>query len=951
MVLGLLNLNQIWASNRNHYSGPFDLLWSSGAKDSYFTCHLKSKAVPNFHPFRTMIVKHGLRRPYHAFASAAASEIPSLPSTTTNNYPRYLNLLSSCRDLKSLLQIHAHLIVSGLQQDNSTLTHLINSYSLFKKSGLASLVFDSAQNPSVILWNSMIRAYTRANKYKEARKMYHSMLEQGVEPDNYTFNFVLKACTAALDFEEGVLVHREVARKQLDSDVFIGTSLIDMYCKMGELTCAREVFDILPKKDVVVCNAMIAGLSQSEDPYEALEFFRGIQLWGLEPNLVSLLNLVPAVSRLADIDSCMCIHGYVFRRGFSSVFSNGLIDMYSKCGDVDAARQVFDLMQDRDDVSWGTMMAGYASNGLFVEVLELFDWMKGDNTKMNKVTIISTLLAATEMRDSEKGKEIHFCASQQELDSDVSVATSILTMYAKCGEIEKAKQIFEGLRKRDLVSWSALISACVQSGYPEVALSLFRDKQNEILKPSGITLISVLSACAELSYLKLGKSIHCYAVKGNIASDISLGTALVSMYAKCGFFTSALILFNRMPCKDVVTWNALINAYTQIGDAFHAIDMFHELWSSGIKPDAGSMVGFMSACSILNDLDQGTCIHGQIIKHGFEHDVPVKNALIGMYCKCGNIYSAELLFNRTKFMKDVVSWNVIIAGYMQGGYASEAICSFHQMKLENFQPNIVTFVSILPAVAYLAALREGMAFHACIIQTGFLSNTLVGNGLIDMYSKCGQLNYSEKCFNEMEHKDKVSWNAMLAAYAVHGQGVDAVSLFSLMEESLVQVDSVSFISVLSACRHAGLVKEGKKIFQAMHEKHHLEPELEHYACMVDLLSRAGLFDETLNLINTMPVVPDAGVWGALLGACRMYSNVKLGEVALSHLVKLEPRNAANYIVLSDIHAHSARWGDSGKTRSMMNGLGLKKTPGCSWLEGQNMVHLFEVGDYNYHAPT
>ncbi|PRQ59072.1 putative tetratricopeptide-like helical domain-containing protein [Rosa chinensis] len=868
----------------------------------------------------------------------------------TKNYQHYLGLFSSCKDLKSLLQIHAQLIVSGLQQHPSTLTHLINSYSSFQRCNFSRSVFNSAQNPSVRLWNYMIRAHTRAKEFKQAQEMYHSLLKLGLEPDKYTFNFALKACTAALDFEEGVLVHREVERKGLEYDVFIGTSLIDVYCKMGEVKCAGEVFDRMPEKDVVACNALIAGLAKSEDPKEAVEFFRRMQCWGMGVNLVSLFNLVPAVSRLGDIDSCRCIHGYVVRRELGSEVSNGLVDMYCKCGDVDVARRVFEMVQGGGDdggVLWGTMMAGYASNRCFVEVLVLFDCLKGEGCRMNKVCIMSALLAATEMRDLEKGREIHLCALEVEVDSDVSVATSIMTMYAKCGEIEKAMQLFERLGERDLVAWSALISACVQSGFPEVALSLFRDRQNENLKPCGITLVSVLAACGELSYLKFGKSIHCYAVKADIDSDISTGTALVSMYAKCGFFTPALIIFNRMPSKDVVTWNALINAYTQIGDVYHAIDMLDELWLSGIKPDAGTMVGMVSACSLLNDLNHGTCIHGQIIKNGFEHDAPLKNALIGMYCKCGDISSAEFLFNRTKLMKDVVSWNVMIAGYMQGGYAREAISVFHQMKLENCQPNLVTFVSILPAVAYLAALREGMAFHACIIQNGFLSNTLVGNCLIDMYAKCGQLDHSEKCFEEMELKDKVSWNTLLAAYAMHGQGDHAIALLSLMQKSCIQLDSVSFISLLSACRHAGLIKEGKEVFQVMCEKHHLEPELEHYACMVDLLGRAGFFDEALDLINTMPMEPDAGVWGALLGACRMHSNAKLGEVALSHLVNLEPTNATNYIALSDIHAHSARWGDACKTRSKMKSSGSKKMPGCSWVEVQNRVHTLQAGDYNY----
>ncbi|GMY08597.1 pentatricopeptide repeat-containing protein At2g39620 [Fagus crenata] len=886
-----------------------------------------------------MTVKHALRRPYHAL-STAASEFPSLPSNTSKNYPHYLALLSSCKVLKSLLQIHAHFIVSGLKENHATptLTHLINSYSFFHKCDLARSVFEFTSNPPVTLWNSMIRAYTRSNNYKEALNMYNSMLEKGCEPDKYTFTFVLKACTAAFDLQKGVLVHREIARRGLECDVFIGTGLVDIYCKMGDLKSARKVFDFLPKKDVVAWNTMIAGLSQSEEPREALGFFWSMQVGGVEPDSVSLLNLVPAVSRLADVDSCKSIHGYVVRRDFRPAISNGLIDMYSKCGDVNSARCVFDYMWGRDDVSWKTMMAGYVFNGCFFKVLKLFDGMRVENCKIDKVSAVSALLAAAEMRDLEKGKEIHDCALQEGIDSDVLVATPIMTMYIKCGELEKAKQLFKELKRRDLIAWSAFITALVQSGFPEEALSIFQDMQNHNLKPDNTTAMSILPACAELLAIRLGKSMHCYAIKADFDFDISTGTALVSMYSKWGLFTWALNVFNRMPCKDVVTWNVLINGYVQIGDPYCGMEFFRELQLSGIHPDAGTMAGLLHACSMLNDLHQGTSFHGKIMRSGFESDCPVRNALIDMYAKCGSLSSAEFLFYKTEFGKDEVSWNVIIAGYMENAHAKKAMYTFYQMKMENFRPNLVTFVSVLPAVASLAALQEGMAFHACIIRMGFLSNTLVGNSLINMYAKCGQLNYSEKCFNEMENKNTVSWNAMLAGYAVHGQGNNAIALFSLMQESQVQVDSVSFINVLSACRHAGLIEEGKEIFKSMSEKHQFKPELEHYACMVDLLGRAGLFDETLILIKIMPMEPDAGVWGALLGACKMYSNIKLGEIALQHLVKLEPENPTNYIVLSSLFAESGKWGDEGSTRSRMIESGLKKTPGFSWVEAKNRVH-------------
>ncbi|XP_061374414.1 pentatricopeptide repeat-containing protein At2g39620 [Gastrolobium bilobum] len=852
-----------------------------------------------------MKVRHSLHNHrFHHTHHAHVSAISQTSSSSTNNIPQhchhhsyYLHLLRSCKHLNPLLQIHAR--------------------------------FNSITNPSLILWNSMIRAYSRLHQFQKAINLYHRMLEMGLEPDKYTFTFVLKACTGALDFHEGVAIHQDIASRELECDVFIGTGLIDMYCKMGHLDSARKVFDKMPRKDIASWNAMISGLSQSLNPYEALEMLWTMQMERVEPDYVSILNLAPAVSKLKDVDSCRSIHGYVVRRCIYGVVSNSLIDMYSKCGEVNSARQIFDQMQAKDDVSWATMMAGYVQYGCFFEVLQLLDKMKRKN--MNKVSIVNALLAAAEMRELEKGKEVHNYALQLGLMSDIVVATPIISMYAKCGELSKAKELFLSLEGRDLVAWSAFLSALVQAGYPGEALSIFQEMQHEGLKPDKVTLISLVSACAEISNPRLGKMVHCYAIKGDMESDISTVTTLVSMYTRCALFMYAMKLFNRMHYKDVVAWNTLINGFTKYGDPRLGLEMFHRLQLSGIQPDTGTMVGLVSACALLDDLDLGICYHGNIKKSGFESGIHVKVALIDMYAKCGGLSSAENLFHLTKHAKDEASWNVMIAGYLHNGCANEAISTFIQMKLESVRPNLVTFVTILPAVSCMSALREVMAFHACIIRMGFISSTLVGNSLIDMYAKCGQLSYSEKCFHEMENKDTISWNAMLSGYAMHGQGDLALTLFSLMEETNVHVDSVSYISVLSACRHAGLIQEGRNIFQSMCEKHHLEPNMEHYACMVDLFGRAGLFDEVLNLINKMPAEPDAQVWGALLGACKIHSNVKLGEVSLHHLLKLEPRNAAHYVVLSDIYAQCGRWTDARRTRSNMIDHGLKKSPGYSWV--------------------
>ncbi|KHN13884.1 Pentatricopeptide repeat-containing protein [Glycine soja] len=868
---------------------------------------------------RTITARHSLHNIHnnrydhshyvHSDARAISRTTNTIPHHCNHNHHYYLHLLRSCKYLNPLLQIHARLIV---QQ--------------------CTLAPNSITNPSLILWNSLIRAYSRLHLFQEAIKSYQTMSYMGLEPDKYTFTFVLKACTGALDFHEGVAIHQDIASRELECDVFIGTGLVDMYCKMGHLDNARKVFDKMPGKDVASWNAMISGLSQSSNPCEALEIFRRMQMEeGVEPDSVSILNLAPAVSRLEDVDSCKSIHGYVVRRCVFGVVSNSLIDMYSKCGEVKLAHQIFDQMWVKDDISWATMMAGYVHHGCYFEVLQLLDEMKRKHIKMNKISVVNSVLAATETRDLEKGKEVHNYALQLGMTSDIVVATPIVSMYAKCGELKKAKEFFLSLEGRDLVVWSAFLSALVQAGYPGEALSIFQEMQHEGLKPDKTILSSLVSACAEISSSRLGKMMHCYVIKADMGSDISVATTLVSMYTRCKLFMYAMTLFNRMHYKDVVAWNTLINGFTKCGDPRLALEMFLRLQLSGVQPDSGTMVSLLSACALLDDLYLGICFHGNIIKNGIESEMHVKVALIDMYAKCGSLCTAENLFHLNKHVKDEVSWNVMIAGYLHNGCANEAISTFNQMKLESVRPNLVTFVTILPAVSYLSILREAMAFHACIIRMGFISSTLIGNSLIDMYAKSGQLSYSEKCFHEMENKGTISWNAMLSGYAMHGQGEVALALFSLMQETHVPVDSVSYISVLSACRHAGLIQEGRNIFQSMTEKHNLEPSMEHYACMVDLLGCAGLFDEVLCLIDKMPTEPDAQVWGALLGACKMHSNVKLGEIALHHLLKLEPRNAVHYIVLSDIYAQCGRWIDARRTRSNMTDHGLKKNPGYSWV--------------------
>nr|XP_043633683.1 pentatricopeptide repeat-containing protein At2g39620 [Erigeron canadensis] len=887
--------------------------------------------IHHFQTFKNHLPPKSLHSINKSFSTFSSQQL------FTNNHHHLISLISTTKTLKHLLQIHTQLITSGFIYDNSTNTQLVKSYSFFKKLNLSRLVFNITQNPSVILCNTMIKAHNMSKQYQESIYVYDNMIKNNVQPDKYTYTFVLKACTLLLDIEKGVLIHEEIVKRGLECDVFIGTGLINMYCKCGRLGYARQVFDKMPDRDVVVWNAMVGGLSQSSDFGQAVEVFRSMQTGGgAEVNDVSLLNLFPAIYKLSSVGLCKCVHGYVIRRNFPNSVVNGLIDVYSKCKRVDIAYQIFESMPERDDVSWGTMMAGFALNGCHYDVLELFDQMKNNRLNVNIVSIVSALSAAGETRVLEKGKTIHECVKRNKFDSDIRVSTPLITMYAKCGELEKAQDLFHKLPGKDMVAWSAVIAAFAQSGYHEEAISLFRDMQYSGFKPSMVTIVGVLPACAELCSKELGKSLHCYSIKRDIDSDISIETSLVAMYAKCDDFSSAMVVFERMSRKEVVAWNALINRYAQIGEPNLAMKMFGRLRLAEVHPDPGTIVGVVSALAHLANRKVGTSIHGLVIKYGFELDCHVNNALIDMYAKTQSLCSAELLFNLT-IIKDQVVWNVMINAYMRHGYSQESISTFQQMKFVGFRPSLVTFVSILPAAANLAAIKEGTSLHAAIIRMGFLSHTIIGNSLIDMYSKCGRVDLAEAVFNGIEYKDTVSWNVMLSGYSLNGSGDCAFGFFRLMQDNLVEFDPVSFLSVLSACRHAGLVNEGKSVFYSMKEKHNIDPKLEHYACMVDLLGRSGLFDETLELIESMPMEADAGVWGGLLGACQMHSNVKLAELALEKLVKLESESQAHYVVVSGIYAQLGRWADARRLRMKMMDIGAKRTPGCSWVNEKRDV--------------
>lgn len=526
--------------------------------------------------------------------------------------------------------------------------------------------------------------------------------------------------------------------------------------------------------------------------------------------------------------------------------------------------------------------------------------------------------------------------------------TALVNLYAKCRRVDEARRVFDGMPRRDLIAWNAMVAGYAQNGLAEAALRMAARMHEEGAgtRPDSITLVSALPACANVGSLKIGKSIHGFAVRAGFESLVNVSTAVVDMYAKCGAIGIARAVFDRMPAKNIVSWNAMINACGENGDAEEALRLFKRMLGEGLEPTDVTMMGALHACGELGDLEEGNRVHELLAKKGLGLDSSVVNALITMYAKCKRADLAYEVFEKLP-AKTLVSWNAMISGFAQNGRSDDAVKLFCKMRSENVTPDSFTFVSVIPALADVSILRQAKWIHGYATRLYLDRNIYVITALVDLYAKSGGVKLARTLFDSTCERHVTTWNAMIDGYGSHGFGKAAIELFEEMKRSPVRPNEITFLCVLSACSHCGLVNEGKKYFASMKKDYGLEPATDHCGAMVDLLGRAGKLEEAWEFINKMPIKPGISVYGAMLGACKIHKNVNLGEEAAKRLFELEPEEGGYHVLLANIYANASMWKDVARVRTMMEKKGLQKTPGCSFIEFKNEVHTFYSGSTNH----
>lgn len=483
--------------------------------------------------------------------------------------------------------------------------------------------------------------------------------------------------------------------------------------------------------------------------------------------------------------------------------------------------------------------------------------------------------------------------------------------------------------QKDVVSWNTMIAAFARNGYGKEALDLFHTMKTEVLKPDKITFLCALDACTVLAGLKEGQEIHCALFDIGYEQDMMVGTALINMYGKCGSLHDARNVFHKMPHRDAVAWNAIISTCSQNGDGKKALDFFQQMQLEGVRPDKVSFLCVLDACVTIPALEKGQYIHAVIVDSGYEQDVTVGNTLLNMYGKCKSLYNAVNLFVRI-LHKNIVTWNAMIAVFSQNMHGKEALDLFVQMQLEGTKPDKVTLVCVLDACASLASLKDGQDIHMTIVSGRYEQDVALGNALIDMYGKCGNLWEARNVFDRMHHHDVVSWTVMIASFSRNGLDMEALDLFYQMQFEGFKPDKTTFICILITCSRAGWVDEGRHFFVSMNKDCGIQHNGDHYVSMIDLLSRSGKLDEAEDLIENMPLEKLGLAWLCLLGAYKIHGDIGRALHAAEKCFKFDPENVAPYVVLSNTYAALGRWDDVAKVRK----------PLVEWFKSAPEVELY-----------
>ncbi|KAI3750101.1 hypothetical protein L2E82_20726 [Cichorium intybus] len=547
----------------------------------------------------------------------------------------------------------------------------------------------------------------------------------------------------------------------------------------------------------------------------------------------------------------------------------------------------------------------------------------------NSYALNKLISSCATSRSLYTGIQIHSFVFKLGFCSHVYISTALVDMYGKCGVISDAHKLFDETPHRNVITWNSLISGYLHTHYVDFSLDLFVAMLRLGIYPTHFTISTVLVGCSQLETLELGEQLHGLSTKFGFLYNIVVCTSLLEMYWKCSKLDDSRRIFEDMPCKNLVSWTSMITGYTQNQQTKMAMYIFKKMLDSVHKADSIAYNTLLSSFSNPEDMIHCEQIHCSIIKQGLDSDVYLSVTLVTVYSKCSNSLQDFQKICATLPLRNKITCNAIISGFANMGNGEKALGFFSEMRQAGIDTDFFTISTVLKVIGVMSVFKEGKQLHGLIVKQAFNSNIYIQNALISMYAKCGNIHEAKRMFTSMMVHDTVSWNSLLSGYAQHGYGSEAVELFEQMRKTKVKPDLTTFLIVISACGHVGLVNKGLEYFELM--RNYGSPKVEHYACIVDLYGRAGFLDEAEMFVDNMGMEAGPAVYKALLSACRVYGNKEMGMRLSRKIVGLFPDDSGVYVQVSSILASGGFWDDSFKAHSVMCSKGIKKKVGCSWI--------------------
>lgn len=728
-------------------------------------------------------------------------------------------------------------------------------------------------------------------------------------------------------------------------------SLISSYVKFNDFRAATMIFFVGFARNYVFWSSFLDELqSCGGQTRRVLEVFGELCGKGVVFDSKVLTLVLKMCSSLMDPWLGLQIHADLVKKGFDLDvhLKCALMNFYGRCWELESANQVFNEMVEKKELAWNEVIMLNLRNERWEKAMELFRGMQFSCAKAYASTVAKLLHCCSKVGALEEGKQIHGYVLKFALESDLLVSNSLINMYSRNNRLELARRVFGLMQDHNLSSWNSIISAYATHGYLNDAWNVLKEMESSDVKhdiitwncllsghalhgshkavlkilrrmqvvgfrPNSSSITSVLQAVIELGILNFGREIHGYVTRNELDFDAYVVTSLLDMYVKHNDIGKANAVFSCMKNKrNIVAWNTLISGYSFKGLFDDARKLMNEMEEEGITPDLVTWNSLISGYSMWGKDDEALGLIHQVKSSGMS--------------------------------PNVVSWTALVSGSSQNGSYRESLEFFSQMQREGIRPNSVTLSSLLRNCGGLSLLQKGKEIHSFSIKNGFIEDVFVATALIDMYCKSGNLKAAYEVFERIENKTLATWNCLIMGFAIYGLGKEVVSLFEQMLGADIIPDAITFTAVLSGSKNSGLVNEGWKYFDSMSSVYGIIPTIEHYSCMVDLLGRAGYLDEAWDFMQSMPLKPDATIWGALLGSCRIHKNIQLAEIASKKLFELEPYNSANYVLMLNLYAMFDRWGDVERIKDLMSDIGVKNGQVWSWVEIDQIIHVFCAGE-------